>query len=283
LPIGAHMSISGGVHKAISRGKELGCETIQVFTKSPGNWAIPPLTDEVKKLWHVARSEIDISPVIAHDCYLVNLASPDRNLWERSISTLGAEMRRAQTLGIERFVIHPGAHVGSGEEKGLERVSSALDRVLAKEKGTTILLETTAGQGSSLGYRFEHLAGIMKRSGHPDRIGVCLDTCHIFAAGYDIGSEKGYARVMSELDSVVGLDKLRAIHVNDSKRELGSRVDRHEQIGRGKIGYEGIACFLSDERLEALPFILETPKGVGNKRDKCNLKVLREMRVGKRS
>jgi deoxyribonuclease-4 len=277
------MSISGGVHKAISRGKEIGCETIQIFIKSPGNWAIPSLSDEVEKLWDSARSEYDISPVIAHDCYLVNLASPDRTLWERSIGTLGAEVRRAQTLGIERFVIHPGAHMGSGEEQGLLRVSSALDRVLAMEKGATILLETTAGQGTSLGYRFEHLASIMMSSCHPDRIGICLDTCHIFAAGYDIGSDEGYARVMSELDSVVGLDKLRAIHVNDSKKELGSRVDRHEHIGKGKIGYEGIACFLSDKRLEALPFILETPKGTGDKMDRRNLKVLRGMRAGKRS
>jgi len=280
LPIGAHMSIAGGVHRAILSGCELGCETIQIFTKSPGNWGMPALSEKAEKQWDEARSRVDISPVIAHDCYLVNLASPDRTLWERSIATLGNEVQRAQKLGIERFVIHPGAHMGSGEEEGLKRVAAALDRVLAQDAQTTILLETTAGQGSSLAYRFEHLASILSLSRYSDRIGICLDTCHIFAAGYDIRSRTGYERIINELDSIVGLEKILALHVNDSKRELGSRVDRHEHIGKGEIGYEGIACFLRDERLESLPFILETPKGTGNRMDRQNLKVLREMRSG---
>jgi deoxyribonuclease-4 len=284
MRLGAHMSIAGGFYKALLRGNELGCEVIQVFTKSPGNWGIPEIPKKELNRWEETRSEVKIDPVIAHDCYLVNLASPDRALREKSMSTLMLEMERAASLGIELFVIHPGAHTGSGEPEGLKQISDALDRVLSgmSDTGIQILLETTAGQGTSLGYRFEHLAEIIERCSFGERLGICFDTCHVFAAGYDISNEEGYLRVMDELNSMVGLERIRAVHVNDSKRDLGSRVDRHEHIGRGKIGRRGISYFLSDERLRGLPFILETPKGIGDRLDRLNLKTLKSMRAKKK-
>lgn len=276
------MSIAGGFHRALVLGSELGCETIQVFTKSPGNWMMPSLPDEEVERWSRVRGEAGITPVIAHDCYLVNLASRDRALRKKSVKTLSREVRRAVRLGISLFVIHPGAHTGGGEREGLKRVSGCLDLVLSQHSGSdvTILLETTAGQGTSLGYRFEHLAAIMEACSSKERLGVCLDTCHLFAAGYDIRDEKGYASVIYELDAVVGLDKVHAIHMNDSKKDLASRVDRHEHIGKGKIGLKGFSLFLSDERLSGLPFIIETPKGEGGRLDRQNLKVLKNLRRG---
>ena len=278
--IGAHMSISGGVHKALIAGKSLGCEAIQIFTKSPGNWRVPELTSTQLDRWEEVRGAMPGIPVVAHDCYLVNLASPDKSLRERSIHTLLLEMKTALKLGIELFVIHPGAHTGGGESEGLKLVSGALDRVLSEvgERRFKILLEKTAGQGTSLGYRFEQLAAIMGECSNRAGVGVCVDTCHIFAAGYDIRKQESYDLVMEELDRVVGLDHVGAVHVNDSKKALGSRVDRHEHIGKGQIGAEGISLFLTDRRLHGLPFILETPKGIGDRMDRRNLKMLRKMR-----
>ncbi len=281
MRIGAHMSISGGVHRALERAKTLGCETIQIFTKSPGNWRLPPLSDPDLERWRFLGSKSGLRPVVAHDCYLVNLASPDDALRRRSLETLEGEVRRALTLGIRLFVIHPGAHRGAGQKKALKLISGALARILDRcpAPDFRILLETTAGQGTAVGYRFEHLAHILEQCPERDRLGVCLDTCHVFAAGYDIRTREGYESVMEEFDRLVGLEKLLVIHANDSKRELGSRVDRHEHIGRGRIGKDPFGFLLSDERLRNLPFIIETPKGAGLRRDRRNLGTLFGMRT----
>jgi deoxyribonuclease-4 len=275
------MSIAGGLSRAFERGAKVGCETIQIFLKSPGNWALSPLDTGELECWNEAKSRAHIDPVIAHDCYLVNLASPDENLRQRSRATLLSEMRLAGTLGITLFVIHPGSHMGAGEEEGMHRVADSLESIFTELGRTdiTVLLETTAGQGTSLGYRFEHQAGIMGRCSSRVRLGICLDTCHLFASGYDVRSAKGYAAVMEELDSTIGLDKVRAVHMNDSEKDFGSRVDRHAHIGKGKIGLVGMSCFLTDERLETLPMILETPKGIGIRHDRRNLGVLRKLRT----
>lgn len=277
------MSIAGGLSKAFDRGREVGCETMQVFMKSPGNWALPPLADKELARWHEARSRTLIDPVIAHDCYLVNLASQDERLRSRSCQTLVAEMKMAARLGIALFVIHPGSHMGAGEDQGMRLVADSLENVFSGLGPThmTVLLETTAGQGTSLGYRFEQLAEIMGRCSSRVCLGICLDTCHLFAAGYDIASEHGYEAAMEELDGTIGLANVRAVHMNDSARELGSRVDRHAHIGKGKIGLVGISCFVRDPRLENSPMILETPKGEGIRHDRRNLNLLKKLRTRK--
>jgi deoxyribonuclease-4 len=220
--------------------------------------------------------------VVAHDSYLINLASPKDPLWERSIAAFLDEMERCERLGLSHLVTHPGAHTGAGETWGIERIAAALKRILEKTDSYSvrIALETTAGQGSSLGHRFEHLRDILAQCGQPDRIVVCMDTCHVFAAGYDIRTEEGYAGVMEQFHDVVGLDKLEVFHFNDSKRPLGSRVDRHDHIGKGHIGKEGFRWFMNDPRLAHVPKLLETPKENEGEADRRNLRVLRSLLDG---
>ena len=279
--IGAHMSIAGGVFRALDRGEELGLETIQIFTKNANQWAGRPLTEEERERFLHRREETGIEPVVAHDSYLINLASPDKEMFARSLDAFEDELLRCRRLEIPYLVMHPGAHLKTGEARGVAQVGRAIRVALLEEEGgVRVLLETTAGQGTQLGYRFEHLRDIMAEIGIPERVGVCLDTCHVFAAGYDIRTEETYARTMEEFDRVVGLDTLRVVHVNDSKRELGSRVDRHEHIGRGQIGEEAFSFFLRDERLSTLPFILETPKTAPDTQvpmDTVNVERLRKM------
>ncbi len=274
------MSIAGGVDKALLRGQQIGCDTIQVFTKNNNQWRAKPLTKREIKTYHHNRAITGIWPVIAHDGYLINVASAKGTVYRKSLEALRVEVGRASALEIPYLIMHPGAHVGAGEPAGIKRIVEALNLTLESTKGFSVLicLETTAGQGSSLGYRFEHLAAIREDVKQRERIGVCVDTCHIFAAGYEIRGRKPYERTMRQLDNVIGLKHVKCIHLNDSQRELGSRVDRHAHIGEGHIGLEGFRLLLNDPRLRHIPMILETPKGDDSvAADRRNLAVLRSL------
>ena len=259
---GSHLSIAGGYFKAVQKAKELGFASLQIFTKNNNQWKGKPISAADRQAFVAARSAAGMLPTIAHDSYLINLASPDPALWERSITALIDELRRAHTLGIDHVVSHPGAHMGAGEEAGLTRVAEALDSVFAAtaDLPTTVALETTAGQGTSLGHRFEHLAHIIGRCSFPTRLTACIDTCHVFAAGYALAPRRAYLATMRSFDRLVGFDRLVAFHLNDSKRERGSRVDRHEHIGNGRLGDEPFRHVVNDRRFRRLPMILETAK-----------------------
>lgn len=278
LLAGAHMSIAGGMHKAFERGRSVRCRTIQIFLKSSNQWKARTLTDDDSMLFRVAREKSGISPVLAHDSYLINLASPDPDLHRKSLDAFVEEMRRANDLGVPCLILHPGAHLGAGVQAGINRVARALNRAIDRVgPPVRLLLETTAGQGSSLGSRFEELAAILERMRKPERAGVCLDTCHIFAAGYDIRSREGYEKTLREFDRLIGVGRIQAIHVNDSLKDLGSRVDRHSHIGKGRIGPEAFRCLVNDPRFVDVPKILETPKGEDMREDRRNLAKLRAL------
>ncbi|MEW6183758.1 MAG: deoxyribonuclease IV [Bacillota bacterium] len=274
--LGAHMSIAGGVENAVLRGESIGCEAVQIFTKSPRQWRAKPLTAEdtarFKKVWE----ESEIQTVFAHTSYLINLGVSDEDLWFKSMAGFIEEIERCAALGLPYLVTHPGSSE-AGEETGLARVRLALDEVLKRteESGVTVLLETTSGQGSNLGGRFEQLARIIGDSTYPGRIGVCLDTCHVFAAGYDLRTPAAFKETFDALDAIIGIDRLKAVHLNDSRGDLGSRVDRHEHIGKGKLGAGAFRLLLNDPRLRDLPMVLETPKGPELEEDIENLEVLR--------
>jgi deoxyribonuclease-4 len=280
--LGAHESIAGGMHRALDRAKSAGCEAVQLFVKPNRAWAVPLLTEEEVALFRSKVEKMGIRPIVGHASYLLNLCSPQDDLWRRSIDTLVVEVERCEALGVPWLVLHPGAHVGTGEEAGLTRMARALGEVHAATPGfdTRILLETTAGQGTRLGYRFEHLAWLLDQTPQGERLGICLDTCHVFAAGYELRTPEGYAATMRAFDRVIGLDRLEAIHLNDSKGELGSWKDRHEHIGKGHIGLQGFRHVLNDTRLARLPGILETPKSDDLHEDRENLAVLRRLCEG---
>ena len=280
---GSHLSVAGGLHKAPLAAKEYGFDSVQLFTKAPNQWAAKPIADENVELFRRSISETGLRFPIVHDSYLINLASPDDTLRQKSIDAFVEEVRRAEQIGAAYLVTHPGAHMGSGEEAGLAKVADAMNEVLRRCAGVNvmILLETTAGQGSSLGHRFEHLATILERAEKPERFGVCLDTCHVFAAGYPLAPKKEYQATMREFDRLIGLSRLKAFHINDSKKPLGSRVDRHEHIGRGCLGLEPFQLLVNDRRFRGLPMILETPKETLPKlgdMDAVNLAALRGLR-----
>ena len=281
MRLGAHESIAGGLYKAFDRAQSVGCDALQVFVKSNRSWAVKPLTEEDIARFKAKAEETGIQPVVAHTSYLLNLATSDDALWKRSCDMLTIELERCETLGVPWLVLHPGSHVGTGEEAGLARVAQALGKVHAATPGfhAQILLETTAGQGTNLGYRFEHLAWLLKHTPAGERLGVCLDTCHVFAAGYELRTPDGYAATMEAFDRIIGLERLHAIHLNDSKGGLGSRKDRHEHIGKGHIGLEGFRHVLNDPRLAGLPGLLETPKSDDLHEDRENLVVLRSLVV----
>lgn len=266
MKLGAHMSISGGCHNALSRGNELECTAIQLFTKNASQWAARPIrTEEVQKFADTRlQLGLDPSNIIVHDSYLINLASPDDTLWEKSLEAFGHELDRCESFGIEALVTHAGAHMGSGEEAGLERIAQGIEKVLAMRSGQNVrvLLETTAGQGTALCYCFEHLGRVigLLDAAYRDRVGVCWDTCHLFASGLQFGDEYNYEQMVELFDHLVGLHKLKAIHLNDSKKGLGSRVDRHEHIGQGMLGIEPFRLIMNDERLRDVPKVIETPK-----------------------
>ena len=274
------MSIAGGVAQALWRGMEIGCDAIQLFTKNANQWRSKPLTPDDRAAFQQARQETGVIPVAAHDSYLINLASPDTRLYEQSQEALWEEMQRAEALGIPYLVMHPGSHRGDGEQEGLYRIARAINLLHQQggEMRVMILLETTAGQGATLGNRFEHFARIIEQIEEDKRVGVCLDTCHVFAAGYDISTPQGYEATVEEFERVIGLERLKVIHLNDSKGTLGARVDRHEHIGKGHLGLDAFRRLLQDPRLAHLPFILETPKGktaCGEDWDCVNLRTLR--------
>ena len=277
--IGAHESIAGGVHTAFERAVRAGCRTLQVFTKNSNQWKSKPLSDADIANYKTAASESTIAPVIAHDSYLINLCARDESILQKSREAFVDELRRCEALGIPFLNFHPGAHMGAGEKEGIALIVASLDYAHEQTSGcpTMSILETTAGQGSAIGYRFEHLRAIMDGVKHRERMGVCIDTCHVFAAGYDISTAGGYEETISIFDEIVGLDHLIAIHANDSKKPLGSRVDRHEHIGKGAIGEGGFRCLMRDERLVNVPKILETPKDDDLEDDRINLAVLRRL------
>ncbi len=275
--LGAHMSIAGGLDKAIERGLKAGCTAVQIFTKNASRWSVKPLGDEEVRRFCTAWEAGSIGPVAAHDSYLINLASPDEVLWRKSMDAFGDEMRRCARLGVPLLVMHPGAPRDSGEAAGLRRVVAAFEELLATAPdGVRVLVENTAGQGSCLGHCFEHLAAILAPLPE-ERFGVCFDTCHAFAAGYDLSTPGGYQKVMAEFDRVVGLGRLALFHLNDCKKGCGSHVDRHEHIGQGAIGREGFGALMRDERFLTIPKILETPRGDEGEMDEKNLALLREL------
>jgi deoxyribonuclease-4 len=272
------MSIAGGYHKALLTAQQHECSTVQLFTKSSNQWKAKELTDDEVHLFRRTLRETQLRFPMAHDSYLINLASPDEALYRRSIEAFVVEVRRAERLGLRYLVTHPGSPLDSGEDAGLERVARALDEVHQHCPGfrVQVLLETTAGQGTCLGHRFEHLARILELVTQPDRLGVCFDTCHVFAAGYALAPQKEYRATMRAFDKVIGLKRLRAFHVNDSLKPLGSRVDRHAHIGRGQLGLEPFRLLVNDRRFRNRPMILETPKEDGEQdMDPINLNVLR--------
>jgi len=279
VPLGAHMSIAGGVERAIQRGHSIGCETIQIFVANPNRWKGKALAQENIDRFRAAQLETGISPIVAHDKYLINLGSPKAGLWNKSREAFRDELERCEQLRLPYLVMHPGAHMGAGEEAGLKRVANALDLLRGQTAGfhVQVLLETTAGQGTNLGYRFEHLAQIIGLVQDPSWLGVCLDTCHVFAAGYELRTRDGYEETWQQFDEILGLSLLKFVHLNDSKGCLGCRLDRHEQIGQGELGVEPFRFLLNDPRIRHLPMVLETPKGPKMEEDVENLALLRSL------
>ncbi len=277
--LGAHMSIAGGVFNAPARGKSIGCDTIQIFVKNANQWVGKPITDEEAEKFQQASKETGIQPIFSHNSYLINLASPDDGLYKKSADAMLDELERSEKLRLPFLVMHPGAHVGSGEEAGLNRIARAINGLFKKTRGynVKIALETTAGQKSNLGYTFEQLAALIEAVKDKKRVCVCYDTCHTFAAGYDLRTKKAYEATFAQFNAVVGLDRICAFHLNDSVNELGSRIDRHAHIGQGQIGEEGFRLLMNDERFATIPMVLETPKGPDMAEDVVNLKVLRAL------
>ncbi len=276
---GSHLSIAGGYHKAVRAAAVLELDTVQIFTKNNNQWQGKPLQAEDIREFRRAMDETGIQVPCAHDSYLINLASPNDELWHKSIDALVVELERADALGLAGVVMHPGSYVESTEEFGLQRIIAALDVIHARTAQVQVQtwLETTAGQGTNLGHRFEHLQQILEGINDSERCGVCVDTCHIFAAGYPLGTQQEYTTTMAELIAHVGLNCIRAFHLNDSKKGLGSRVDRHEHIGEGELGLEPFRYLLNDPRFAALPMYLETKKEQrdGEEMDAVNLRVLK--------
>ena len=278
--LGSHMSIAGGYYKSVEAAAQTGCDCVQLFTKNSNQWAAKPITADESQAFAAALMRHRISNPISHASYLINLASPNPELRDKSIAALTVELQRAGQLGIRWVIFHPGSFTESSEEEGLDKIAAAIDGILidTADCGAGLLLENTAGQGTNLGWNFGQLATILEQLEHRDRLGVCFDTCHAFAAGYDLSTPAGYTAMWAEFDDKVGLARLAAIHLNDSKKGLGSRVDRHEHIGQGAIGLEGFRQLLNDQRMDQVPMYLETEKGqneAGEDWDVVNLRTLR--------
>lgn len=276
------MSIAGGVDQAVRRGQSVGCDTIQIFVKSPNRWAPRPLPPEEIERFHEAVAETGIHPVFAHDSYLNNVGSPDEALWEKSLTGLTEEVEHAEALGLPYLVMHPGAHTDAGAQEGIARIVRALDAIHARTPGykVRILLENTAGQGTVLGARFEELREIMQGVQEHGRLGVCFDTCHAFAAGYDLRTQESYQAMMHELDRTVGVRHVLAFHLNDAAGKLGGHRDRHAHIGQGQLGLDAFRWLLNDPRWQGRPMVLETDKSPDMHEDVENLARLRNL-IGK--
>lgn len=279
--VGAHMSAAGGLAKAVERAVAAGCRTLQVFTKNSNQWAGKTLDQNDATAFRKAAKEAEIAPLVSHSAYLINLASPDGAIRDRSLTALVDEILRCDAAGIPYLVLHPGSHGGDGEKTGLDRIARGLDTAATQTSGvkTTILLETAAGQGASLGHTFAQLAEMRRRASSKARLAYCLDTCHVWAAGYDIVTRNGWRAMLEEADRTIGLTRIRVIHANDSKKERGCRVDRHERIGLGAIGEKGFANLMTEMAFEKVPKILETPKDEAGEYDRQGLTVLRRLSV----
>ncbi len=277
--LGAHMSVNGGVHSAFARGTSIDCTTMQVFVKNNNQWHARPFSNDDVQNYKTEEAKARIAPVIAHAAYLINLCAASTPILQKSRLAFADELQRCETLGIKALVFHPGAHVGAGEGEGIKKIAESLNVAHEQTKDFHVLsaLESTAGQGSTLGYRFEQLRAIIDLVEEKHRMAVCLDICHLLAAGYDIRTQDGWEKTMREFDDVVGMSRLVAVHVNDSKKDLGSRVDRHEHIGKGKIGLEGFRAMMNDHRLDDIPKILETPKSDDMHEDVENMQLLRSL------
>lgn len=277
--LGAHVSAAGGPLRALERAVASGCSALQLFVKGNTRWEFPPLDPAEAAAFRRQRAASPVRAAIAHSIYLVNLATNRADLRRRSIDDMIDELQRCEALGLEALVVHPGAHGGSGVEAGIDAVAQALDEILAAvgRGRCRILLETTAGQGTALGADFRHLSEILRRSRSARRLGVCLDTAHVFAAGYDLRTDSGYARLWHDFDAVLQPERLQAVHLNDSKAPCGSHRDRHEHIGKGMIGLDGFRRIMRDRRLRGLPMIIETPKGPDMREDIENLATLRSL------
>ena len=277
--MGAHESIAGGVHKSIERGKQATCDTIQIFNKSNSQWRAAKLKSDDVDQFFLLQEQLGVTVATSHTSYLINIASPDETLQEKSLLSLKEEMERCNILKIPNLVMHPGSYIGSGETEGMKKIVGNSTRYCLElpNNKVTLLLECTAGQGTNLGYSFEQIAHMINLVEDKKFIGVCLDTCHIFSAGYELRDSKGYSQTIKSFDNIIGLKRLRIIHMNDSKKPFAERKDRHEHIGQGYIGLEGFRNIVNDSRLRDIPMILETPKGDDLAEDIENLKVLRSL------
>lgn len=273
--LGAHVSVAGGLHKAFDNGHSLNCDTIQIFVKNPNRWAGTSANSDQVERFRNAHQQSNIQQVVVHDIHLTNLASPKSETLDKSLQAFAFQLDLVEQLGLSYFVTHLGSHLGAGEPEGLRILSQSLNQALDQSQSVTILLETTAGQGRNLGYCFEHLQQIIEQSSQPNRLGVCFDTCHVFAAGYDLRTEDDYYQTFDIFDQIVGLDQIKAFHLNDAKSEFGSRVDRHDHIGQGNIGPIAFELLVNDPRLQNRPMIIETPEM--DKMHSQNLQILRQM------
>jgi deoxyribonuclease-4 len=273
------MSIAGGLHRALERGAAVGCRVVQIFLKNQRQWRARPLTATDRRTWAAARRATGIRTAFAHASYLINLATPADGEWRRAIGACHDELERAEAIGLPFLVIHPGSHRGAGSEAGIARVAAALRELIRRTPGyrVRIVLENTAGAGASVGRTFGELAAVLDRVAHPERVGLCLDTCHLLAAGYDIRTREGYERVMAECVAAIGRFRVAAFHLNDSRAPLGSRLDRHEHIGRGRLGLLPFRLLLNDPRWRRVPMVLETPKDPEPAADIANLRTLRRL------
>lgn len=275
--IGVHVSIAGKIWESLERAKALGCNTMQIFSRNPRGWQASEFDSSDIENFKKLKAGYDIVPVAVHIPYIINLATPIDGLYKKSIVAYIEDISRADALGAEYVVTHLGSHVGTGEDKGIRRFSEALNQILNKTRPKTmILLENTAGSGSCIGYKFEHIKRIIDELDHPERVGVCLDTAHTFEAGYDIKTKKGLEDTLKKIDKLVGLDKVKVVHFNDSLSESGSRVDRHQHIGKGNIGLPALKRIINHPGLKNAAFIMETPKKT-DKDDKMNLKIAKDM------
>ncbi len=278
------MSMAGGYYKAVEIASGCGCDCVQLFTKNNNQWRAKEITQADVERFQSALKQLGIKHPISHDSYLINMASPDNVLWKKSVNALVVELQRAEQLGIPYVVAHPGAYTTSSESRGLKAIIRALNEVHKQTRGirAQCLLETTAGQGSNLGWRFEQLATVLDGVKDPDRVGICFDTCHVFAAGYPMETEKEYKATMRQLNKTIGVKQIRALHMNDSRAKFGSRVDRHAKIGAGQMGLAPFRHLMNDRRFRRVPMYLETPKGQenGQELDVINLQTLRELVEG---
>jgi len=279
--LGAHMSIAGGLYRALERGREVGCSVVQIFLKNQLQWAARPYTQEDIRQFAAARKATGIRTVFAHSSYLINLAAPEPAEWTRAVNAFHDELERAEALALPFVIIHPGSHKGLGLEAGIRRVVGALDEVTSRTRGyrVRVLLENTAGGGATIGRSFEELAALLDAVKEPERVGICLDTCHLFAAGYDVRNREGYETAMRACARLIGIRRVRAFHLNDAKAPCGSGLDRHEKIGRGRMGVAAFRLLMNDRRFARVPMALETPKDPEPKADRDALTLLRRLRA----